>query len=54
MKYELLHIFREELLAEAKRLVPICYEEKDLFKCSSEKIRKKLIQNIKNLKFIFI
>ena len=47
MNMILLHIFREELLAEAKRLVPICYEEKDLFKCSSEKIRKKINKKYK-------
>ena len=36
MKYELLKIFRNELFAEAKRLVPFCYDDNDLLNCSFE------------------
>lgn len=53
MKYNLLHIFKEELLEEAKRLVPLCYDEKDLFKCSFEKLKKELNPKYKEFEIHF-
>lgn len=42
MEYKLLKIFKDELYDEAKRLVPICYDQDDLLNCSFEKLHDNL------------
>ena len=38
MKYNLLHIFKEEMLLESKRLVPLVYDKNDLLNCDINKL----------------
>ena len=40
MKYKLLHIFKEEMLLESKRLVPLVYDEEDIMNCDFNKLHK--------------
>lgn len=40
MKYKLLHIFKEELLVESKRLVPLVYDKNDILNCNFNKLHK--------------
>ena len=40
MKYKLLHIFKEELLSESKRLVPLVYDKGDLLNCDFNKLHE--------------
>lgn len=53
MKYELLKIFRDELYDEAKRLVPICYDDNDLLNCSTELLHDNLNKKYKDFEVDF-
>ena len=53
MKYDLLKIFRNELFDEAKRLVSICYDDKDLLNCSFELLHNNLNKKYKDFEVDF-
>ena len=53
MKYKLLEIFRNELYDEAKRLVPICYDDNDLLNCSFELLHENLNSRYKDFEVNF-
>ncbi len=53
MKYKLLEIFRNELYDEAKRLVPICYDDNDLLNCSFELLHDNLNKRYKDFEVDF-
>ena len=53
MKYKLLEIFRNELYDEAKRLVPICYDDNDLLNCSFELLQENLNSRYKDFEVNF-
>ena len=53
MKYGLLKIFRNELFDEAKRLVPFCYDDKDLLNCSFELLHNNLNKKYKDFEVDF-
>ena len=53
LEYKLLRIFKDELYDEAKRLVPICYDQKDLLNCSFDLLHKNLNEKYKNFEVNF-
>ena len=53
MKYKLLELFRNELYDEAKRLVPICYDDNDLLNCSFELLHDNLNSRYKDFEVNF-
>ena len=53
LKYKLLKIFRDELYNEAKRLVPICYDNNDLLNCSFELLHNNLNKRYKDFEVDF-
>ena len=53
MKYKLLEIFRNELYDEAKRLVPICYDDNDLLNCSFKLLHDNLNSRYKDFEVNF-
>lgn len=53
MKYKLLEIFKNELYDEAKRLVPICYDDNDLLNCSFELLHDNLNNRYKDFEVDF-
>ena len=53
MEYKLLMVFKDELYDEAKRLVPICYDQKDLLNCSFEKLHNNLNKKYEKFEVTF-
>lgn len=53
MEYKLLMVFKDELYDEAKRLVPICYDQKDLLNCSFEKLHDNLNKKYEKFEVTF-
>lgn len=46
-------VFKDELYDEAKRLVPICYDQKDLLNCSFEKLHDNLNKKYEKFEVTF-